>query len=65
MAADTTTADRRQEHLEPTAARRLSGDELRIVVELAGWEAAGSMPRRHPWLLMRPIVERDLGLTRP
>ncbi len=39
--------------------------ELRIVVELAGWEAAGSMPRRHPWLLMRPIVERDLGLTRP
>lgn len=25
MAADTTTADRRQEHLEPTAARRLSG----------------------------------------
>ncbi|WP_421120947.1 phosphotransferase family protein [Aquihabitans daechungensis] len=38
--------------------------ELRIVVELAGWEAAGTMPTSHPWLLMRPIADRDLGLPR-
>ncbi len=36
---------------------------LRILVELAGWHAAGSRPGSHPWLILEPVVTRELGLA--
>jgi aminoglycoside phosphotransferase (APT) family kinase protein len=36
---------------------------LRILVELAGWEAGGQPPPAgHPWLLLEPVAARLLGL---
>jgi aminoglycoside phosphotransferase (APT) family kinase protein len=36
---------------------------LRIVVELAGWDASGTRPTRgHPWLILEPVARRELGL---
>jgi aminoglycoside phosphotransferase (APT) family kinase protein len=37
---------------------------LRIMVELAGWDAAGTRPASgHPWLILEPVAERELGLA--
>lgn len=36
---------------------------LRILVELAGWDAAGARPASHPWLILQPVTERLLGLA--
>jgi len=36
---------------------------LRILVELAGWDAAGARPASHPWLILEPVTERLLGIT--
>jgi aminoglycoside phosphotransferase (APT) family kinase protein len=37
---------------------------LRILVELAGWDAAGTRPERgHPWLVLEPVAARELGLS--
>jgi aminoglycoside phosphotransferase (APT) family kinase protein len=36
---------------------------LRILVELAGWDAAGARPTSHPWLILEPVTERLLGLA--
>jgi aminoglycoside phosphotransferase (APT) family kinase protein len=34
---------------------------LRILVELAGWDAAGTRPDAgHPWLVLEPIAKREL-----
>lgn len=40
---------------------------LRILVELAGWDAAGTRPTSHPWLILEPEAQQLLGLpvTRP
>jgi aminoglycoside phosphotransferase (APT) family kinase protein len=39
---------------------------LRILVELAGWDATGTRPTRgHPWLILEPIACRELRLSRP
>ena len=35
---------------------------LRILVELAGWDAAGVRPASHPWLILEPITQQLLGL---
>ena len=35
---------------------------LRILVELAGWDQAGSRPATHPWLVVEPVVRRLLDL---
>jgi aminoglycoside phosphotransferase (APT) family kinase protein len=36
---------------------------LRILVELAGWDANGSRPiRGHPWLILEPVAQRVLGV---
>lgn len=35
---------------------------LRILVELAGWDAVGSRPARHPWLILEPVALGLLGL---
>ncbi|MCU1369656.1 MAG: aminoglycoside phosphotransferase [Ilumatobacteraceae bacterium] len=35
---------------------------LRILVELAGWDAAGTRPTSHPWLILEPVSQRLLGL---
>lgn len=35
---------------------------LRILVELAGWDADGGRPARHPWLILEPVTQRLLGL---
>lgn len=35
---------------------------LRILVELAGWDAAGQRPSGHPWLMLEPVARRELGL---
>lgn len=38
---------------------------LRILVELAGWDAAGTRPTSgHPWLILEPIARRELELPR-
>jgi aminoglycoside phosphotransferase (APT) family kinase protein len=38
---------------------------LRILVELAGWAANGTRPTRgHPWLILEPVAQRALGITR-
>jgi aminoglycoside phosphotransferase (APT) family kinase protein len=38
---------------------------LRILVELAGWDAEGTRPRGgHPWLILEPVAQRELGLAR-
>lgn len=38
---------------------------LRILVELAGWNAAGAWPQNgHPWLVLEPVAARLLGLDR-
>lgn len=35
---------------------------LRILVELAGWDAAGTRPTHgHPWLLLEPVARRELA----
>lgn len=37
---------------------------LRILVELAGWDATGTRPTRgHPWLILEPIANHLLGIT--
>lgn len=37
---------------------------LRILVELAEWDAAGTRPQGgHPWLILEPVAERVLGLS--
>jgi aminoglycoside phosphotransferase (APT) family kinase protein len=40
---------------------------LRALVELAHWEAAGELGARasHPWVQLRWILERELGLGQP
>ncbi|MGN6695518.1 MAG: phosphotransferase family protein [Aquihabitans sp.] len=35
---------------------------LRILVELAGWDAAGTRPASHPWIILEPVTEQLLGL---
>jgi aminoglycoside phosphotransferase (APT) family kinase protein len=36
---------------------------LRILVELAGWDEAGTRPASgHPWLILEPIARRALGI---
>jgi aminoglycoside phosphotransferase (APT) family kinase protein len=36
---------------------------LRILVELAGWDAAGARPTSgHPWLVLEPVAQRLLGV---
>lgn len=35
---------------------------LRILVEVAGWEATGSRPRAHPWILLEPVARAELDL---
>ncbi len=35
---------------------------LRILVELAGWDAAGTRPTSHPWLILEPVARRLLDL---
>jgi aminoglycoside phosphotransferase (APT) family kinase protein len=35
---------------------------LRILVELAAWDQAGTRPAEHPWLVLEPVVRRLLGL---
>jgi hypothetical protein len=35
---------------------------LRILVELAGWDAAGTRPVSHPWLILEPVTQELLGL---
>jgi aminoglycoside phosphotransferase (APT) family kinase protein len=36
---------------------------LRIVVEMAAWDAAGTRPAAgHPWLVLEPVVRRAIGL---
>jgi aminoglycoside phosphotransferase (APT) family kinase protein len=39
---------------------------LRILVELAGWDHAGTRPAEHPWIVVEPVVRRllDLGPRR-
>jgi len=38
---------------------------LRILVELAGWDANGTRPTAgHPWLIVEPVAQRELGLRR-
>ncbi len=37
---------------------------LRILVELAGWDANGTRPQSgHPWLILEPVAQRALGVT--
>lgn len=37
---------------------------LRILVELAGWDANGSRPTSgHPWLILEPVAQRALGVA--
>lgn len=37
---------------------------LRILVELAGWDANGTRPTRgHPWLILEPVAHRGLGVA--
>ena len=37
---------------------------LRILVELAGWDANGTRPNRgHPWLILEPVAEHELGIA--
>ena len=39
---------------------------LRILVELATWDAAGARPTSgHPWLVLEPVAHRLLGLSPP
>jgi aminoglycoside phosphotransferase (APT) family kinase protein len=39
---------------------------LRILVELAGWDANGTRPAGgHPWLILEPVSLRELRLSRP
>jgi aminoglycoside phosphotransferase (APT) family kinase protein len=39
---------------------------LRILVELASWDAAGSRPASgHPWLILEPVAQRELQLAAP
>ncbi len=36
---------------------------LRILVELAGWDASGTRPTSgHPWLVLEPVAQRALGV---
>ena len=36
---------------------------LRILVELAGWDAEGTRPAAgHPWLVLEPVARHALGL---
>lgn len=35
---------------------------LRILVEVAGWDAAGHRPVGHPWILLEPVARRELSL---
>lgn len=38
---------------------------LRILVELAGWDANGTRPTAgHPWLILEPVAQHALDLTR-
>lgn len=37
---------------------------LRILVELAGWDANGTRPTRgHPWLILEPVAQQLLGVS--
>jgi aminoglycoside phosphotransferase (APT) family kinase protein len=37
---------------------------LRILVELAGWDANGTRPTRgHPWLILEPVAQQMLGVA--
>lgn len=37
---------------------------LRILVELAGWDANGTRPSSgHPWLILEPVAQRALGVA--
>jgi aminoglycoside phosphotransferase (APT) family kinase protein len=39
---------------------------LRILVEVAGWDANGTRPTSgHPWLILEPVAGRELQLPRP
>jgi len=38
---------------------------LRILVELAGWTAAGTRPVRHPWLVLEPVASDLVGVAVP
>lgn len=35
---------------------------LRILVEVAGWEATGPPPGHHPWYVLAPVARRLLGV---
>jgi aminoglycoside phosphotransferase (APT) family kinase protein len=38
---------------------------LRILVELAGWDANGTRPTHgHPWLVLEPVAQQILGVAR-
>ena len=51
---------------EETLAWHRKVHALRILVEVAGWDAAGSRPTHgHPWLILEPVARNELGLPTP
>ena len=55
-----------KEHAPEAYARRFPHDQVpvRILVELAGWDANGTRPTSgHPWLILEPVAQQMLGVA--